>query len=106
MRLSLSQQFFDTFLFFFSFHLYKRQWELSHLLARLSLPPFAYHVYAYDLTPSTTTTPTIIGSHLYQRPQVKHETELNAPNDLSSANTNEISDRYKRKIDNVQEVLA
>lgn len=71
----------------------------------MPLTPFGYHVYAYDLAPSTTATPTPIASRLYQRPQVKHEPEAIATNDLSSANPNEISDRYKRKTD-VQETLA
>lgn len=82
-----------------------RQWELSRILARLSMPPMAYHVYAYDLTPSTTTTPASIQSRLYQRPQVKHELELNAPHDLLPANSNEDSDRFKRKSES-KEILA
>lgn len=75
------------------------------MLARL--PPIAYHVYAYDLTPSGSTAHSAasIPSNLYQRPQVKHEADLTVANDLSPANPNEIADRFKRKSD-AEGVLA
>lgn len=70
-----------------------RQWAISRLLARISLPPFNYHIYAYDAAPGSTAAPTSSTSHLYQRPEIKHETELHAVNEPTNANV--VNDRYK-----------